>query len=355
MRNPNRILTLTVRNFLNSLFGCLIIIFFLAACTGLSKISEDQYLITSYKIQIENKKELRNYKEVRNQLRDEITKKPNGRLLWMRPALALHNTISEPKKEKGLKYWLKYKFGKPPVLLDEKYCDNLSTTFKNRLYHKGHFNAESSYQIERRSKTATVEFLLNANRAYQIDTLILPDDIDTLSRAILSIEEKSLIKPGQTYELENLKIERERIDDELKNMGFYFFHPDFIGFLADTTDGDHKVKLKLQIKDNVPPESQKIFSINKIEIAEDFRLENYHPDTTQIDSYSVISATNYMKPKFFLNSILYDSTSNYSKKSHSNSIRQLMGMRSYKYVNAVYTPSLSKPQALDVAYYISRA
>jgi outer membrane protein assembly factor BamA len=334
-------------------FGVMFISLLISGCTGLSRISEGQYLVAEYQIDLGEKDEIYHYKETKNQLRDEISKDPNGKFLWMRPRLALHNTIAEPTKEKGLKYWLKYKLGKAPVLLDERYCQNLNVTFENRLYHKGHFNATSTFTIERKNKTAIVKYQIDAQQAYRIDTLILPDADDTLSNAMHALQQNSLIIKDEIYQLQSLKRERVRIDNELKNMGFYYFNPDYIGFLADTTDGDHKVKLKLELKDDTPKDGTKVFSIGKISVAEDFRLENYHPDTSMVENYRLISSSHYMKPKYFLNSVLYDSGSYYSKQTHSNSVKQLMGLRSYKYVNAKYSPSPEFDDKLDVTYMMT--
>jgi outer membrane protein insertion porin family len=296
MERANKIwLLFEVLKYLKSYIFSIVILFWMVGCTGLGKISEGQYLVSEYKINLNEKEEIYQYKNTKNQLEEEITKAPNGKFLWMRPRLALHNTIVEPEKEKGLKYWLKYKLGKVPVILDEAYCQKLNATFENRLYHEGYFNAKSSFDIRRHRKTATVKFQINAGKAYLVDTLILPESVDTLTRAIGTIHGNSLIETGVPYQLETLKNERQRIHDELENQGFYYFSPDYIGFKADTTDGNHKVKLKLEIKNNTPPQAQQVFTIGKIAIAEDYRLENYHPDTTKIDDYQVISSSHYMK------------------------------------------------------------
>ncbi len=327
----------------------------ISGCTGLGKIAENQYLVTEYKINLEKKENIRQYKKVHRTLTDEITKDPNGKFLWMRPKLAIYNTFSEPKKQKGIKYWLKYKLGKPPVLLDELYCDRLNETFENRLYHQGYFNARSSFLITKKPKTADVVFDIEAGKPYIIDTLIWPEPDDTLSMAINSTSSNTLIRQEAIYNLNTLKDERMRIDDELKNMGFYYFNPDFILFQADTSAGEHHVILKLAIKEDAPQEGRKVFTIDKIYVAEDYRLDNYHPDTLQTGDYTVISASGYMKPKYFLNSILYSQDSTYSKQRHNNSIRQLMGLQTYKFVNARYTPSARSANMLDVSYMMTPA
>ena len=327
----------------------------ISGCTGLGKIAENQYLVTEYKLNLEKKEHIHQYKKVRYALYEEITNDPNGKFLWMRPGLAIHNTFKEPKKQKGIKYWLKYKLGKPPVLLDEIYNDKLNATFENRLYHQGYFNARSAFHVSKKRKTAGVQFDIEAGKPYIIDTLIWPVPNDTLSIAINTTSSNSLILNETAYNLQTLKDERRRIDDDLKNMGFYYFNPDYILFQADTSSGQQRVEIKITVKEDAPQESRRVFGIDRIYVAEDYRLENYHPDTTQIGDYTVVSASHYMKPKYFLNSILYNQDTLYSKQMHNHSIRQLMGLQTYKYVNARYSASARSSNMLDVTYMMTPA
>lgn len=305
-------------------------------------------LLTKNHLHLEDKTQIDHYRKTREELSNEMAPKPNGRFLWMRPRLAFHNTIGEPKKDKGFKHWLKYKLGKPPTLLDEELCRNLTLTFENRLYHKGHFNAQSRYDIQKRKRTAQVHYYVDTKKAYKIDTLILPTAQDTLSQSIVHLAPESIIQQGQTYNLEQIKKERARIETALRNRGFYYFDQEHLLFLADTSSS--RVQLKLTVKREAPPEARRVYKIGKIRIAEDFRLEHYLPDTSQVDDYAIISATNFMKPKVFLNSMLFRTGDTYSSEKHSNSLRQLMGLRSYKYANARYEPSKADDSLLDISY-----
>jgi len=324
-----------------------------SACTGLRKIPEGQYLLTKNDLTLRDKSVIYNYKKVSKALKEELKPEPNGKLLWMRPRLAFFNAFSEPKKEKGFKHWLKYKVGKAPVFLDEKTSANLNLAFENRLYHQGYFNATSKYKIVRKSKTAEQQYLVDANRPYKIDTLILPKMIDDLSTKISALSESSLIQKHDVYSLEVIKKERARIDEALKDQGYYNFDQDYLLFLADSIQGDHKVKLKLTIKEDAPASAGNIYKINTITVAEDFRLENYLPDTTIMEDFKIVSSTEYMKPKMFLNSIINEKGDLYSKTKHNNSLRQLMGLRSYKFVNARYNVSESGSNELDVSYLLT--
>lgn len=327
--------------------------YLLGSCTGLSKLSEGEYLVTNNKLIISDKNQIENYKKVKQQFQDEIKPKPNGKFLWMRPRLAIHNSFSEPKKEKGFKNWLKYKLGQKPVLLDETVCQNLNLTFENLLYHMGHFNATATYEMDIKNKAARITFFLNPKQSYKIDTLLLPETNDSLSAAIRKIHHDTFIKRNTTYNLELLINERQRIDQALKDHGYFYFDQEYLLFLADTTKGDHRVIMKLAYKFDMPVEAQKVYKIEKVIIAEDFKLDNYHPDTVHHENFSIVSATNYMKPKIFLNSILSQKGDIYSKTKHNNSLRQLTGLRSYKFVNAKYAPSSGFNDKLDVSYLMT--
>ncbi|MCG8307573.1 MAG: outer membrane protein assembly factor [Cytophagales bacterium] len=329
------------------LSGCAVLF---TACTGLSRIQENQYLLTRNDLVLYEKSDIENFKKVRAQLREELAPKPNGKFLWMRPRLAIHNSVSTPKKEKGFKHWLKYKLGKAPVLLDETICDNLDLTFENRLFHLGHFNARSGHEIEHKKKTARVSYFVEAKAPYKIDTLILPEPDDSLSLAIRESIRANFDVKDEIYTLELLKTIRTSVENTLKDQGYFFFNKEFLLFLADTVYHEPRVKLKLIYKSDMPPEAGELFTIDRISIAEDFKLENYHPDTVRMGDYTIVSSSNYMKPKIYLNSVLTEKGELYSGTKHNNSLRQLMGLRSYKFVSARYVSSTTSKNKLD-AYY----
>lgn len=318
----------------------------------MSKISENQYLLVENRLTLREKLNINSYKKVKAQLSNELNSNPNGKFLWMRPRLAIYNTLSEPEKEKGFKHWLKYKVGKKPILLDEDVCKNMNLTFENRLFHLGHFNANSEYDIDFKKKTAQAHFIVDAGEAYKIDTLILPGPNDSLSAAIQNSFDYSLVH-NSVYDLELLKTIRKNIDVVLKEKGYYFFDENYLLFLADTIHGNKKVKLKLIYKSDMPSEARNVYSIKSVTIAEDFKLEHYQPDTIRQEDYTILSSSNYMKPKIFLNSVLSEKGDLYSRSKHNNSLRQIMGLRSYKFANARHFPSADLKNKLDVFYHLT--
>ena len=325
----------------------------MGGCTGLGKISEGEYLLTKNSVALVDKKQVVQYKKIKAELEKRLKPKPNGRLLWMRPGPAIYNTVSEPKKERGFKYWLKYKVGRQPVLVDEEICRNVNRTLENYMYHKGYFNARSDYFIDKQRKTAKVIWTVRPGTVYRIDTLIFPEVTDTLTERLNIVRQGTLLSKGIPYSLDLLKSERKRIEEELRNQGFYYFDETFIYFKADTTGGDHTVKLKVTVKHDTPQEAGQIYTIGHSWIAEDYSLENYHPDTITTDKYSILATSDFMRTKILLNTILLEKGDPYSEEKRSNTLRQLMGLRSYKFVNARFVPSDKDTRKLEGIYMLT--
>lgn len=326
----------------------------LSGCTGLSKLADDQRMLVKNQVILTPSSDIENYRDVQQELLQEVKPTPNSRVLWMRPGPAIYNTIRAPRRNKGLRYWLKYKLGAPPVLLDTTMLNKLTLTFENRLYHRGYFLAHATAKVRKQRKTASVTYTIHAGPAYTIDTLLLPDATTPFTNSLMEIRAFSLIKKGSTYSLDLLKKERSRIETGLKDLGYYYFDADYLLFLADTTVGNQRVKLRLKLKNNIPEEALKKYKIDRIIVSEDFALQDYHPDTIPMGNYQVVSSNGYMRPKIFLNSVLFEKGDLYSQTKNNNSLRQLMSLQTYKFVNTRYNPA-SKDGYLDLAYFMTPA
>ena len=100
------------------IFAAFSLMLIISSCSNTKFLQEGQILYTGAKISIKNdtlsKKEKSNLKEA---LQDQLRPKPNSSFLGLRPRLYIYNITKEPKKQKGIRFWLKYKIGEKPVLL----------------------------------------------------------------------------------------------------------------------------------------------------------------------------------------------------------------------------------------------
>ncbi len=99
------------------------------SCSNTQYLKEGQKLYTGANIKIVSdslsKKEKSALEEA---YKDNLVPKPNSSFLGLRPKLWFYNTTKEPKKDKGYRYWKKYKLGEKPVLLgdvDQEFNKNI--------------------------------------------------------------------------------------------------------------------------------------------------------------------------------------------------------------------------------------
>src|SRR5690606_6568614 len=85
------------------------------------------------------------------------------------------------------------------------------------------------------AKTTKGTFEVTAGkRKYFRSVTFLAEDTSVLANEIRKTEGASLIKKGNPYFLSAITAERERIDADLKNKGYYYFSPDFLIARIDT-------------------------------------------------------------------------------------------------------------------------
>ena len=323
-----------------------------AGCTGLDKLPEGQYLFTGAEITYDSAQLLSDKGRADSQL-EGLIRSPNTKILWMRPFLSIHNMVGETKKEKGLKHWLKYKLGSPPVLVDDMMPGRINEAMVNRLVNLGHFDAGSDYEVIRNQKTAMLAFSVSPGKPYHVGAYSFPAGYSPLTARINQTRKGTLIETGMPYQLETLKKERGRIDSYLKNHGYFYFSQDDLLFLADSSAGQRDVDLQLTVKENVPKVARTAFTLERIYVHDDFSLENYHPDTTIINGFYYISDKHFFKPKTILEAVFLENDSLYSRKDHYNTLSYLMGLGVYKFANARFNITDTLDGRMNAGIYLT--
>lgn len=335
------------------------------SCSNTKFLKDGQMLYTGAEVKIENdsltKKEK---KELQAALEENLTPKPNSTFLGLRPKLYAYNTTSEPKKEKGLKYWLKYKFGEEPVLLGDVDREFNKDIIINYSENKGYFNAKAKYDTVSKNKKAQIIYTLNPGARYLISNVNFPQNSTLINTEIQNLKDKTLLKPGNPFDLEVIKNERQRIDNELKDKGFYYFSPDNIIVQADSTvTKDPKVELIVKLKDNTPKLATEQFTIDKVVVFPNYNLRDakkgkynipMNPDSLKGYEYNdiyVVDPGKKFKPRIFDRALYFDKGDVYNRKDHNLSLNRLISLGVFKFVKNEFVVSDSLNHKFD-AYYV---
>jgi outer membrane protein insertion porin family len=327
------------------MLGCL----FLAACTGTRNLPKGEKLYTGAEIKLETTEKI-NKKVIKTVVESGVRPAQNKKILGMRPKLWMYNTAGENPKTK-LKKWLK-KMGEAPVLMRHVKPGVSSAIIDAKLFNIGIFKSFTASEIIEKRHTFKVIYTSHVHKPFVVKNLICDIPDDSLSRLILTSKDKSIIKAGEDYNLDKLKIERIRIDDLLKNNGYFYFNPDYLLFNADTSNINRDVTFKLTLKDSIPQDAKTVYRINNVYVNQNYSLNerrtNSAKDTVYYENVVFFGKETQMKikPKVILESIYLRKQEIFSRQNHIITLNRLMSMGNFKLVQVNFLDRDDKAKGL---------
>ncbi len=245
----------------------LLLLLLLAACSTTRRIPDGEQLYTGLKhfnvIPPEGEKVpsgvVSAVKEVGNV-------KPNNPMPFMSPyvrtpfpiGLWVYNNWNDSAK--GLKGWLYRKLVREPVLISAVRPQARVEVMKRLMDNNGYFNSSVTYDLltdKKNPKKARIDYTVHTGEPYLIDSLLLiGDESCNVSCAIDSLAPLDpYLHTGERFSTDSLSVARTRITNKLRNRGYYYFRPEYIEFLADSTIHPGSIALKLSLADGIPPQA----------------------------------------------------------------------------------------------------
>ncbi|WP_207512072.1 translocation and assembly module lipoprotein TamL [Longitalea luteola] len=331
----------------------------LYSCSSTKNLPAGDALYTGARIDIkDNKVSKKKKKALRSQLSSLTRPVPNQRFLGIPFKLYIYNKFAKAKKGPGK--WIREKWGQRPVLLSDVNLNTNVQVLQNYLINKGYFHAQVAGDTTVKNKKASADYAVQTSDQYHIDKVEFRGDSSVLPQTIRETMPKTLLKPNDPFDLQVVTTERTRIDNYLKEHGFYFFSPDYLLVKADTTVGNNKVDLFMTVKPETPADARKVFRIKDVFIYTGFNLEPGQMDTSKrgatfYKGYYVVDRRKIYKPKLFQQSMAFDSGDVYNRTDHNASISRLISMNIFKFVKNRFEVVPNTDSALlNSFYYLTR-
>ncbi len=331
----------------------------MAACSPTKHIPEGDALYTGAKLTLNAGNVDSRQKKVLDADLNAMTRpRPNGRFLGIPFKLMLWN-LFYTTKEKGLKATLQKKLGEPPVLASSVDLDANQELLTSHLENKGFFQTRVDADSTWKGKKASATYVANAGNQYKIKSVVFEEDSSSkLNTALQQIKEKTLLKPGEPYDLDLIKGERLRIDGLLKERGFYYFSPEHLLILVDSTLKTNEVDMRVVVKRDAPPEAREVYFINDVFIYSNYSLNTARADTNRSrgtfhSGYYVIDKEDKFKPKLFTTTMLFQPNDVYNRTDHNQTLRRLMDLNVYKFVKNRFERAATDSPKLNVYYYLT--
>ena len=328
--------------------GMLLVALAVYSCSVEKYIPEGEFLYRGANLKFIDTVLDKNYKEVKTETEGVLYPQPNSRFLGMYPGLYFHYKAQRENPGIINKFFNK-KIGEEPVYFSDVELSETEELIYNRLENRGFFYSliESNSTIDSSSHTAKVNYQVTLKKPYVLETYQLEKDslpstdslelVKKLEKA--AVDENSVIKKGMRFDLADFKSERERIDEFLKQEGYYNFNGNFLIFEADTNTYDNKkFDLFLRLKDNVPDKSKVPYIIDDVDVYpnESIETRDQEKDTVSLDSLDFIQAKEFFKPKRLSPYILLKPGQRYNPILSKYTSRRLSSIGTYKFVNIHY-------------------
>ena len=339
------------------LLGLMLYIF--SACNNTKHLTANQNLFigSSEKIKSTEKISRGKRKDLEEEAHALVRPKPNSKVLGVRFKLSVYNMVKEPKKQKGLKYWLKYKVGEPPVIASASALEKNRQVIQNHFDNKGYFKDSVAMDTSVKNKKLKVSYTGLLGAQYTIRQTSYPNDSSILAKQIQQANTNKkllLLKPNSAYDLDAIKNERVRIDANLKENGFFYFGPDYLIADVDSTVGGHKVDIDMRVKPEAPLYARQPYYINDIYVFTDFDING---DTSLIGAkkfqgYTIIDPENKFNPKVFSRTLVFKKDDIYKRSDHNLSLNRLITLGVYKFVKVRFEPA-DTADKLNAFYYLT--
>lgn len=326
---------------------CIFIIMAMAvvSCDPVKHLQKGEELYTGAEIKL--KPPPKHAKSIRKDMENLLRPIPNTTILGMRPGLFFYN-ISKKPKGKGLNYLLHEKWGQPPVLASSLNLDANQQILLSHMQNTGFFHANVQADSASANRKVKATYTIESGTRYTIDKVIFPNDSLPVNQAIAFSQKASLLHRGDFYNLDIIKAERERIDDSLKNRGYFYFSPDNLIMQVDSTL-DGKADIYIKVKPEVSQLALRTYKIKQVNVYTNYTL-NRDSVLRKDSGYEyrglrIIDPEHLYRPSIFSHSIFLDTGKLYNLNDHNLTLQRLVNLGTFKFIKAEFDRVRSKGQS----------
>ena len=267
------------------------------SCSTTRRIPQDELLYTGLKgVEVSTPASEPFPADVKSSLTEAVSVKPNNPLLGSASVrtpfpLGLWVYNNWPNPPKGFKHWIYEKLVSEPVLVSDVRPEVRTHMLDRILDDNGYFSGKSSYELvqKKNKKKASILYTVNAGQPYLIDSIQLLPDSTHLYHLIDSVALRSAyFKTGSRYSTDSLSALRVQIANAVRNRGYYYFRPEFIQYLADSTINQGRIAMRMEIADNLHPWALDRFKTGEITTVVMRNKGGGTPDTIHTNKGDVI-------------------------------------------------------------------
>ena len=311
-------------------------VLFINGCSNTKFLTGDQILYTGRKkVTIINKDQIDGVKIVEEASNSLTSYKPNNSLFGRKrtlPPIGLWSyNYLKPKGKGKFSNWLYRALSNEPILISQVNPELRCRNIESNLFNKGFFNSKAWAVLDtnkNNSRKAKISYYVRAENPFRINNIFFATPNDAVDSLINADREKLNLKTGDLFNLETVKSGTQKKAASLVDQGYYFFKPNCIQIIADTTKIPFRLDLMISKRSDIPDFVYRKYSINQIKV--NFTgapPASYSgavlPDSIFHDGVYLTGLHNYLKPEVITRSILFRTGDMYSSVKQQTTIQRL--------------------------------
>lgn len=327
----------------------------MVACSTTKNIPDGQYLLNDIEVKTDSKV------STPNELETFARQQPNASLpLLGKVRLKIYNLAGDTGK------WINRnirKIGEKPVLYSPSLTVVSASQIKKEMLNLGYLEAEVDTLLKINNKKINVTYSVKTGTPYKIRNIDNSITDTTISKLVDNTPFRSQLKSGGLFNMADLENERIRVNNILRNNGYYTFSKEYVYFKADTTLNSHQVDLYLDVYPSHDSLPYSQYKINKVTVVSGYDFNKSeaaffkNSDTTNYKGITIIRGrNNFLKSSTIERNNFMKPGRRYMDLTFNNTYQAYNNIGAIKQTNIVLTPSTTdSTHLLDARITLSPA
>ncbi|RPA69041.1 hypothetical protein EF405_04290 [Cyclobacteriaceae bacterium YHN15] len=228
--------------------------------------------------------------------------------------------------------------GNPRVIFDSLSTIESSKQITFYLFNNGYFDAHTTFEVEKKRKRAWVTYTVVENSPYLVDSFYTRSDDKNIYELLLKNERRSNIKVNENYNQSAISRERQRVEDILKDNGYYTFSRSYIEYNVYKDTVEKNVKIEQLIRKPIYADFHQVYTLDSIYFSID-PPSNEIFDEDKKSVYRDIDFSFYQdrySEKIIASRIFLNKGELYSRRDVIETQRQLANLDLFRFVNIAF-------------------
>lgn len=333
------------------IFAAIISLSGLASCSFKKSLPEGAYRYNGAKVKVETEADSIQVGTLPTELTYALQPKTNAKFLGIPFRLAIYNLFYNKEKDKVT--FLK-NMAQEPVLYSKELTGQVEDILESVAFNNGFFNPEVSHEVQKneRLRKVFIKYRVKVNPPYRVQKITYDVERSKISDLINGRRPGTVLKIGEPYDLNTLRVERKRIASFMKSKGYYYFEDSMLEFTADTSYAERSIHLVLKVKPEIPAQALRPYKMGTFRIFPDYVVSEGKDaaakDSLVVGDFHFIYNEQVVKPEILRDAVTLQPGELYDPLKHQATLKRLSNLNTFKYFSVRFEQLPNNDTLLDV-------